>query len=340
MGSLVSGEAPAILEARLAGGTGRVDLSVAVRNPAVSAALERVSPPAARRLLGRWRRREGGLAAVPALWLEIDLPGAPPTDPTDPTDPIDPIDPTDLENPTLPEPVLCARLPSGCGEGWLRDELYPSLQGEALSPRQRELLARLLRSLPPPCAPLYAFGLSARGRPAARLEIFAPAFPDLERLAAAIRRAAPAATPDLAPALPLFAGGERLHLSLDLPFAAGEGAPPRAGIEGSFPRQPSREPRWGALFDRLVEAGLCDPGRREAALAWPGQDTFWTAPGSWPLGAEGGRRISVRGLSHVKVVCGGEGGAEAKVYLTLGSVERGAPGAAASSATSASDRST
>ena len=58
---------------------------------------------------------------------------------------------------------------------------------------------------------------------------------------------------------------------------------PRVGMEGSFSRLPRREPRWRELLDRLVARGLCPPEKRDALLAWPGYDTFWSASGAWPV---------------------------------------------------------
>jgi hypothetical protein len=134
---------------------------------------------------------------------------------------------------------------------------------------------------------------------------------------------APSTIPHVADIAPLFDGVERLHLSFDL---SPEGVLPRIGIEGSFPRLPRREPRWAALFDRLEERGSCDPRKREAALAWPGYDSIWTATKRWPIEAVGARGFCVRGLSHVKVVCQPDREPEAKVYLAFGYSARPAAG--------------
>jgi hypothetical protein len=112
--------------------------------------------------------------------------------------------------------------------------------------------------------------------------------------------------------VPLFEGVERIHLSFDI----GEEISPRIGIEGSFLRLPHRETRWAELFERLIERGLCSPEKRDAALAWPGYDSFRTARDRWPAGA-GSRNVCVRSLSHVKVVSRPEREPEAKVYLLV-----------------------
>jgi hypothetical protein len=147
-------------------------------------------------------------------------------------------------------------------------------------------------------------------------------------------------SPEMAPAVtkaaPIFEGVERLHLSFDVT----DTILPRIGIEGSFPRQPSREPRWQAVFERLVQSGICSPGKREAVLAWPGYDTFWTAPEGWPVADLGPRGACLRTLSHLKVVCRPDRELEAKAYLTFGKPDRSNVGSTASSRASRSAFST
>ena len=83
-----------------------------------------------------------------------------------------------------------------------------------------------------------------------------------------------------------------------------------------------RSLRWKALFDRLVEAGLCTVAGRDGVFAWPGHDSFWTDPGHWPLPGGGIGGYCVRALSHVKLVTRPETAPEAKVYLLFGHVAR------------------
>ena len=209
------------------------------------------------------------------------------------------------------------------------------MQGGPLTEAQRDLVRRCRAGLPPSASLLYAFSLLSREGEAVRMEIFHAA---PEQIVETLRRVAPERVPDVEAALPLFAGVERLHLSFDI---ASE-ILPRIGIESSFARRPERERRWRELFDRLVKRGLCSPEKREAALGWPGHDSFWTAPKSWPEEA-GVRTVCVRTLSHVKVVCAPGRELEAKVYLTLGSLDRlgsSEDDAAASSSASFSARDT
>ncbi len=136
--------------------------------------------------------------------------------------------------------------------------------------------------------------------------------------------------PELIPAIEqvvhLFNGVERLHLSFDVI----EEILPRVGLEGSFPCQPRREPRWASLFEGLVRRGLCSPAKRDALLAWTGYDTFWTAPDRWPVAALGPGGACLRLLSHVKVVCGPDRDPEAKAYLVFGPPDRSSDAAPAS----------
>jgi hypothetical protein len=170
---------------------------------------------------------------------------------------------------------------------------------------------RCHEAIPAPAYLLYAFSLRPRGIDALRLEIFGL---DPAGIVSYLKDVAPGSLPWVRDAAALFAGVEQIHLSLDL----GEEILPRIGIEGSFPRLPGREPRWGELFERLVSRGLCRPDRRDAALAWHGSETFWTAPAAWPVEAVGAGGFCFRKLSHVKVVCRPDREPEGKAYLLFG----------------------
>jgi hypothetical protein len=172
-----------------------------------------------------------------------------------------------------------------------------------------------LAALPAHVFLLYAFSLFPRDPAAIRLEFFGL---DSAGILEAVRRLAPQTVTAAAEVVPLFTGVDRIHLSLDLTSEV----LPRIGIEGSFTRLPEREPRWLEIFERLVEAGLCTPEKRDAALAWSGYDTSRTAPEAWPVATAGSRGFCVRSLSHVKVVCRPDREPEAKVYLAFSWLER------------------
>ncbi len=289
------GECLVVLELRLAPGPGQLDLSVRLTEAAHARRLAGEIPPSPHRtFLTRWRKPEGprSPSRLRAVWCEFDLDRA--------------------GRGRLPSPVVCAKLPpGGASPRDIVERLVPALQGRLPTAAQRRLLSICLEALSPPAFLLYLFSLSARGTEAVRLEILGlEAAGILDHLDAV----APHIVPQASAAVELLAGAERLHLSYDV----GERVEPRIGIEGSFAAQPRREPRWGRLFDRLVERGLCAGDKRDAALDWPGHDTFWTAPAAWPAAAFGSRGLCFRALSHVKVACGPERRPEAKVYLACG----------------------
>lgn len=297
------GDGLAALEVRLAPGTAPVDLSIRLLQASqVRRMAERASPPHLQDFLARWSAPGGPFAPVRTVWLELDL---------------------DREPRGLPSPVPSVKLPRDLDVEWLLGTLFPALHGSPLTAPQQARVRRCLGALPAPASLLYVFSLRSRGGDAVRLEI---AGLDPAAIVAYLGRVAPAALSAAAPVAPIFAAAGTIHLSLDV----GPEVLPRIGIEGSFPRLPAREPGWRELFDRLVERGLCAPEKRDAALAWPGYDTVWTAPERWPVAAAGARGFRVRSLSHVKVVCSPDREPEAKAYLLFGPPERSSDAAPAS----------
>lgn len=295
------GESQGTLEVRLAPGASRVDLSLCLRKPWEASALAGRWSPAVSAFLSSWSEPEGPLTPVRSVWLEFDL---------------------DRDDPA---PVLCAKLPRTTDPGWLTGTLLPALAGVPLPDSQRERILACLDALPKSATLLYVFNLRARGSDAIRLEIFGlePA-----GMLGYLQGIAPETVLAVEPVAPLFEGIERLHLSFDVT----DEILPRIGLEGSFPRQPSREPKWGAFLERLVARELCSPAKRDALLSWPGYDTFWTAPQRWPAEL-GPRGACVRLLSHLKVVCGPGREPEAKAYLAFGPPDRSSDAASASRST-------
>jgi hypothetical protein len=273
-----------------------VDLSLQITTSAQAAALSGSGPVAGgaavwRRFLNLWATRPDWRARVPSLWLEFDL---------------------DRQPRALRAPVVCAQLATGVEAAWVAGSLLPAMRGAAPAAAQRRLLERCWREIPASCRPLYVFSLLSRRTRAVRVEItggseLPPLVSFLERLRA------PAAAACVASLEPLLAGADRLHLSCDL----GASLAPRVGIEVSFRRQPRREPRWDRLLGRLVAAGLCSSAARDAALAWPGQDSLWTAPERWPAARGAAAARCARMLSHVKLVCDRRRPTAAKLYLLV-----------------------
>jgi hypothetical protein len=301
------GECQGVLEARLAAAASPVDLSLRLLTAAQGRDVaERLPPSPASNFLSLW------LEPVRSVWLEFDLDQPLPAD-------------------RLPVPIVCAKLPREIDPNWLTGTLLPALNGQAPSTKQHDLILDCLKAMPPSASLLYVFILRSRGSNAVRLEIFGM---EPTEILSYLQSVAPSSVSRTAEVIPLFEDVERLHLSLDM----GTEISPRIGIEGSYPRQPPREPRWESLFVRLVESGLCSTGKRDAALAWPGYDTFWTAPERWPVAEARIRGGCARSLSHVKVVCHPDREPEAKVYLTFGPLDSAAE--AASSAARESDFST
>jgi hypothetical protein len=311
LGRVLPGDAILVLETTLASRAGaRVDLSLRIASPrqalAVLAVIGGRSAGSWQRFLASWAARPAWRARVPAVWLEYDL------------------DRSRRRGP--PVPILCAQL-ADARLGWVRDSLLPAMRGAPLSTGQRRLLASCWREIPRGGRPLYVFALLSRRTRAMRLEIGGG--PDLTAFAAFLERVrAPFSRTRVAALQPLLAGGGRLHLSLDL---EDEAIGPRLGVEVSFPRQPRRDPRWRRLLGRLAAAGMCSPAARDAALAWPGQDGWWTAPGRWPVPVSGRPATGscVRCISHVKLVCVRRRPTAAKLYLLAAHVEAGTLGARA-----------
>jgi hypothetical protein len=278
------GDGPLVLETRLTPAAGRdrpVDLALKVTTPAQALALSAGTAPW-QRCLRLWADRKVWRDRAPALWLEFDLP---------------PGLPVPRPALALPPPILCAQLAPGVDVAWVAGTLLPAMGGAPLAAPQRRLLSRCWREIPAPARALYVFALRPRGTSAIRLELAGGALPALVSFLQRLQAAAAAA--QIAGLAPLLAEGGRLHLSCDL----GDHLQPRAGVEVSFPRQPRHDPRWERLLGRLVAAGLCAPAARDAALAWPGQDSLWTAPARWPLGHGAAAHRCARTLSHVKLVC-------------------------------------
>jgi hypothetical protein len=281
----------ATLEVRLGAETGPVDLSLRARDPGEALRLVGCDfPTHTKSFLSRWAGGDPALVPVHSIWLEFDL---------------------DREPAALPTPVVCAKLFPDAEPGWLTGELFPALHGRDLTAAERRQVRRCHEAIPQPGYLLYAFSLGARGADALRLEVFGL---ELPALLAYLAEVAPAMVPWVESPAGLLAGAERVHLSLDL----GREVLPRVGVEGSYSRLPPREPRWAELFERLVDRGLCRPDRRDAALAWHGSESFWTAPAAWSVEAFGAGGFCFRKLSHVKVVCRPGRELEAKAYLLFG----------------------
>lgn len=305
LAAVLPGERQGTLEVRLAPGDAPVDLSLRLRTASQARGMMEWLPPShVKDFLSRWSDGEGPLAPVRSVWLEFDL---------------------DQEPPDAPFPVVCAKLPGDANPDGLLGNLLPALLGGSLPARQCHRIRSCLDALPSSARLLYVFSLRARGSDAVRLEISGMETP---RILDYLREIAPERVPEAARAGSLLEGAKRLHLSFDVM----EEILPRIGIAGSFSRQPPRETRWEELFSPLIQEGLCSPDKRDAVLAWPGYDSFWTAPERWPVAEIGPRGFCVRALSHLKIVCYPDREPEAKAYLVFGPLDRSGADAASSAA--------
>jgi hypothetical protein len=262
-----------VIEARLGAGRSALDLAVRLEADDVEEALATGALPAS---LPRYLEERAD--AAPRLWLELDA-----------------------DAPLTRPPLVCLRLPPQPVQREAIPAAFEALVGRTLAARERRCLQRLLAAIPPGAWPLYAFDLSPRGGLPFRLELGGL---DPERSRAFARRALP--NPDrLEPLLALLGTCDRQLLQVDFGDEPGE----RLTLAARFDHQPSREPRWRALLERLTEAGLATREKAEAVLRWPGREAANTA--SEP--PEPGRLLCA--VSHVKVGVRGGGEVEGKGYL-------------------------
>jgi hypothetical protein len=262
-------------------------------NPAIhlpSALLDRGEWQRVRSLAERWADPASPLyPAIDRVWLEFDAPaqgvtafGAPvPCVFVDfaaaaysPARPVD--ERVDLARAAL-GPLFGGTLPSALEAGIRR--CMEALPAGAAVPYAGVLLSRgdgsvrlCVRGLPAGSEPGFLAGLGWPGD--------GPELADrLARLAEMRRGAA-----TLHPA--------NLHLDV-----CADGVLPPVGLEYTFerPGQARGILRETAFLDRLVDAGLCTPGKRAGMLRWPGHTTQRLAHQLW-------RSVAVRRLNHVKAV--------------------------------------
>jgi hypothetical protein len=285
------GDALVAIETRLGEGARQVDSSLRLASPDQARAVTgRVLLEDHGSFFGRWGRDSqlGYPEPVSAVWLEFDLDG---------------------ESGISKSPLLCARLERQTSPDWLVGVLFPALLGRPLRFPQAEIVRRAVSALPSRAEVLYAFGLQPRLDSAVRIELYGLEPADMVRYLEDL--ASPGLAAQVARLSPLVQDADRYHLSLDL----ADDILPRIGVECGWRRLPHRDPRWRRFLDRLVAAGLVTFEKRDAVLAWPGYDTLWSAPSSWPRAVLGRGGYLVRSLSHFKLVSLPEGEPEAKAYL-------------------------
>lgn len=293
------GDCLGVLEIRLgADGAGEpVDLSIQVTEPRQAQdILARVPTLRLQASLSEWAARRISTDEIPSFWLEYDAEGL------------------GVVNPAagqIPEPMLLVQLSSAVRARWLVDEYMPAFLGFTPPARQIARAVRAMQRLPPDLRPLYLFGLSSRGSDAIRIDTVGTTAAGVGQFLRGVISDEVARRAEAA--LPLLADAERVHFSFEV---TPDGFGARVGMEGSYRRQPAREPGWQALLDRLVARDLCTPAQRDAILSWPGHDTARTAA-TWPGDSTGAPLpgTCVYGLSHVKLAMSPERPLQAKAYL-------------------------
>jgi hypothetical protein len=182
-------------------------------------------------------------------------------------------------------------------------EMLTLLRRDPVPPAVDALLARCFALVPDGGLVLHLAVMLGRASEAVRLSLLLPrtqlfaylsaigwaeGLPALERL---IRLLAPVT--DLA--------GGRVQIDLDL----GNGLGSAAGLM----LQPHPGRGWIALFEALVDDDLCEPGRRDAVLAWPGISSLPA------MASTGGPTHLERHIAHAKITCGAGVETRAKAYL-------------------------
>ncbi|MEM6454302.1 MAG: hypothetical protein AAF772_04335 [Acidobacteriota bacterium] len=288
----------------------------------------RCDDPHLQRTLTRWARdvsSASSLAPTPStavrLWLEQDAPH-----------------PAPRRDPAPLRPIVCAETPSLLSDRRLHETLLPSLAGHALTRAQRRTLTRLRAAMRPFGPLLYAFSLRARcddagpnaaypvrleflgAQPARAVDGLRAGGAALCAMAARLDALLTAAIELHPPFLAIDLPPRRHHLAFDVD--ADGGLAPHIGLETSLRAGATvHSASWRSLFDGLVEAGVADPVRAAAVLAWPGVDSPATAPQRWPARTADDRASGpvpgtcIRVLSHVKRVHRDGQAPFAKVYL-------------------------
>ncbi|MEM9553554.1 MAG: hypothetical protein AAGC60_04795 [Acidobacteriota bacterium] len=287
------------IEVRLGAGSDQVDLAFRLTNAEQARQFaDRVEPTYLRNYLHLWA--DSPDHRVPFLWVEFDLDD-------EPDGPLHPFFASKLNGHEV-------------DAAWLTGDLLPAMAGEPLPGHQVELIQRSYSALPPQGSITYVANLKARDQTAVRMDYFGLR-PELMQ-----RHLRTMGCPDLAEHIAgpsqLLESAERFHFSHDID----DEILPRIGMEASFGSWPSaQQPDWRQLFDTLVEAGLCTPEKRDAALAWNGYDSHATVRTVWPEAAEQ-EGFMVRFLSHIKLVCHPGQEPVAKTYLMFGQHTRDAEG--------------
>ncbi|MFY0570451.1 hypothetical protein ACN28E_42410 [Archangium lansingense] len=217
-----------------------------------------------RALCAEWAPKQGPLhAAVPCIWLEFDHDRPAPHEP-------------------LPFTTVCVqpdyahrRLVRGAlpRAHPIRQTVWRSLEllGQGpLEPAVRRALARCFEEIPAGAALLHVAPTYARGTRTFRLVLTTPS----RKVGAYLSRIGwPGRRTDVKRMLEPFQATSEVELYLDV----ADSVLPSVGI-GCGLLAPD-EPRIPFLFSRLIEWGICTPEKREAVVAWLGEEKRVLLPG-------------------------------------------------------------
>jgi hypothetical protein len=215
-----------------------------------------------------WTDGSGLLGRVPFFWLEFDIPG--------PLAGIPPPFPTVCVQPGFRQGRLIDS--SGSTPDEIRRIAWRSLElmrGAPLPPVVERSVAACFERLPPSSCVVHVAPFSARGSDSVRLVLRIPkrAVPDyLGRIG---WMGEPSELEERVMGLLDYSGMVDVYLDV------GERVLPPVGMGYTVPDSPG-DPRARLLVDRLVEAGLCTPAKREGLLQWLGREHAVLPGARWP----------------------------------------------------------
>ncbi|HEY9285997.1 MAG TPA: hypothetical protein VIP46_21280 [Pyrinomonadaceae bacterium] len=190
---------------------------------------------------------------------------------------------------------------------WLAETVLPILLGDSVPAALKQNLLRCLEARPARTRDFQIGVMFSRSFQAVRLCVFDLPEDDIEPYLERIGWRGPRGK------LREYVDGLRPHADfVALHLDMGEKIFPHIGVEPGFDascwsRQPHLEPRWEGQFDQLSRFRLLLPEKKQALLAWIGHQRL---PGDEET-------LLLRGLSHLKVVLGHDGGATAKAYFGI-----------------------
>jgi len=242
----------------------------------------------------RWADPADAFRTIPLVLLEFDLDGEGDTVPGFHFT----VDPAFLEHRRAPRPN--APVLDDDSLRCLATEVLGIVGDEPADPRLLQRLERCRATLPPGGRLLHLSLMRSRPRCPIKLNVIIPTLAVSSWLDAI---GWPGDLDTVRDIIDRYGFGRPIA---KLDVALGPELGKRLGFELWFPGSPEIEPRWIALFERLVADDLCSPMEARALSTWPGHDDVNLDGLGWPLRLE-------RSL-ELKLVCEGPS-RSAKAYL-------------------------